>query len=82
MRIFFPALLLLVALIAFVISVGLLYRVIPHLYRYFVDTNYPLDTGHYLMWHIYPLSLGMMLSVCVANWAWKEIRREKTRGLE
>ena len=83
MRNFFPGLLLLVSMGMFVISACLLLRVIPYLYVYISTFDGAFwDNGEALMWAIYPLLLGMMFSIWVANWAWKEIRRERAGRLE
>ena len=82
MRNFFPHILILVAAAMFVLSMGLLYRSLGNVYAYVINDLGTLSSGDQAMWHIYPLMVGMMLSVWVANWAWKEIRREKTGRLE
>ena len=84
MKIFFPGLLLLVALMSFMVFTGMLYRSLPKLSYYVFDdsTHGSFNYANSILWHVSPLLIGMMLSVWVANWAWKEIQRVKVGRIE
>ncbi len=77
MRIFFPGLLLLVSLIVCVMCGGFLVRY----YYLWEDGYFSIPTiatrGEYLFG-----LLLLLASTCTANWAWKEIRREKMGRIE
>ena len=87
MRIFFPGLLLLVALIVFVIAGWLLFLALPNLYNEVVDSinvtggvGLPIFQKDILITG--SLLLNLLLSSWAAAWAWKEIRREKMERVE
>jgi hypothetical protein len=84
MRIFFPAVQLSVALTSFIILTGMLYRSLPRVSAYLLDdsSHGSFNYGNMILWHVIPLLIGMMVSVAVANYSWKEIRSEKMGRLD
>ena len=83
MRIFFPGLLLLVALIVFVVSVLSACLLLPTLYDRVFETGnihivpFHAGAGHDYIWEFNALLLNVLLSAWAASWAWERIRREK-----
>ena len=87
MRIFFPTLLLVVALIVFVISACILFPFLPTLYDLIVDLVTRSNQGGLPIYRhdevvVVSLLLNLLLSVWAAAWTWKEIQRVRIGRLE